>query len=130
MLSSVAKKKKNIIALATVESLLGVAIDEKKQKPTIIKLYNFTKGATDIINQKIWFYNVKTKSRWWTILSLVYLLDTIRVNACSVYAMNNGLDPKKQNSYGLTCQIISHTTDNQTTKEWIDLSYFERNFTF
>ena len=53
MLSSVAKKKKNIIVLATVESLLGVAIDEKKQKPTIIKLYNFTKGATDIINQKI-----------------------------------------------------------------------------
>ena len=67
--------------LATVEPLLGITIDDKKQKPAIIKLHDFTKHETDIIDQKMGFYSVKTKSRQWTTVSLAYLLDTIRVNA-------------------------------------------------
>ena len=91
--------------MADVEPLLGVTIDDKKQKPTIKKLYDFTKGGTDMIDQKMGFYSVKTKSRRWTIVSLAYFLDIIRVNACSVYAMNNGLDSKKQNSFDFGFQI-------------------------
>ena len=49
--------------MATVESLLGVTIDDKKQKRAIIKLCDFTKGRTDIIDQKMGFYDVKMKSR-------------------------------------------------------------------
>ena len=91
--------------MAAVEPLLGVTIDDKKQKPTIKKLYDFTKGGTDMIDQKMGFYSVKTKSRRWTIVSLAYFLDIIRVSACSVYAMNNGLDSKKQNSFDFGFQI-------------------------
>ena len=50
---------KNIIVLATVEPLLGVMIDDKKQKSTITN--NFTKGGVDIIDKKIEFYSAKTK---------------------------------------------------------------------
>ena len=46
-----AKGKKNVMVISTVEPLLGVTKDEKK-KPAVIKLYDFTKGGTDIPDQK------------------------------------------------------------------------------
>ena len=106
--SSSKKKKKNIIVLATVEPILGVAIGDEKQKPAIMKLYDFTNGETGIIDQKMVFYSVTTKSRRWAIASLGYLLDTIHVNTCSVYAMSNGLDPKKQNSLISNFNLPNH----------------------
>ena len=60
---------------------LRVMIDDEKQKPAIIKLYDFTKDGTHIIDQKMGFCSVKVKSLRWTTVSLAYLLDTIRVNA-------------------------------------------------
>ena len=108
VVSSSKKKKKNIIVLATGEPILGVTIDDEKQKPAIMKLYDFTNGETGIIDQKMVIYSVTTKSRRWAIASLGYLLDTIYVNTCSVYAMNNGLDPKKQNSLISNFNLPNH----------------------
>ena len=107
------KGKKNIIVLSTLEPILGVTSDDGKSKPAIIKLYDFSKGGTDIVDQKMGFYTTKTKSRRWTIVCLAYLLDTIRVNSTTVYALNNGTNPKKQNSFNFgfelaKCLIMPH----------------------
>ena len=91
--------------MATLEALLGKTIDDEKQKLATIKMHDFTKHGTDIINHKMGFYSVKKTSGRWTIVSLAYLLNTIHVNACSVYAINNGLDPKKQNSFDFGLQL-------------------------
>ena len=68
-------------------------------------MHDFTKNGTDIINHKMGFYSVKMTTDRWTIVSLAYLLNTVHVNACSVYAINNGLDPKKQNSFDFGLQL-------------------------
>ena len=43
---------KKFIVLSTLEPLLGVTSDDEKCKPAIIKLYDFSKGGTDIVDQK------------------------------------------------------------------------------
>jgi hypothetical protein len=93
------KGKKNVLVMATVRPILGVTKDDGKKKPAIIKLYDFTKGGTDIVDQKIGFYSVKPKSRRWTIAAFSYILDTIRVNAGTIMALNTNTDAKKINSF-------------------------------
>ena len=85
--------------LSTVDPIQGVAKDDNKKKPAVHKLYNFTKGGTDIVDQKMLFYSCKTKSRKWTLVAFVYLLDTIQVNSAILYALNRNMDPKKQSSF-------------------------------
>ena len=94
-----------MLLLSTIESLLGVTNDDDKLKPALYKLYDSTKGGTDIVDQKIGSYTVKAKSRKWTMVALSYLLDTIRVNACTLFALNKGLDPKKVNSFDFGYQL-------------------------
>ena len=55
--------KKNVMALSTMSSLLGNITDDNKTKPAILKLYDFTKGGTDVVDQKMGTYTVKSKSR-------------------------------------------------------------------
>ena len=99
------KGKKNVIMLTTAEPLLGVTMDDNKSKPALIKLYDFTKGGTDIVDQKMGFYSTKTKSRRWIVTAFSYLLDTIRVNACTVYGLNQKIDPKKVDSFNFIYAI-------------------------
>ena len=69
--------KKNILMLTTMRPLLGVTSDDGKKKPALYKLYDFTKGGMDIVDQKFGNYTVKTKSRKWTTVAFSYLLDTV-----------------------------------------------------
>ena len=57
-----AKGKKNVMVVSTAQPLMGVTKD-KKTKPAVIKLYDFTKGGTDIADQKMGAYATKSKSR-------------------------------------------------------------------
>lgn len=98
------KGKKNVMVVSTVEPVLGITKDDKK-KPALYKLYDFTKGGTDIIDQKMGSYTTKAKSRKWTKVAFSYLLDTIRVNASTIYAMVNKTDPKKVNSFEFGCEL-------------------------
>ena len=41
--------------------LLGVTMDENKVKQALYKLYDFTKGGTDIVDQRMGFYTSKVK---------------------------------------------------------------------
>lgn len=104
------KGKKSVIVLSTLDPIRGVTKDDEKKKPASYKLYDFTKGGTDIVDQKMSFYSCKAKSRKWTLVVFAYLLDTIRVNSATIYALNQKIDPKKQKSfehgYNLAEQLI------------------------
>ena len=90
---------KNELLLSTVQPLKGGTSEDGKKKPSILKLYDFTKGGTDVMDQRIGTYSTKTKSRKWTKASLSYVLNTCRVNASTVYVLSKGDDPKKTGSF-------------------------------
>ena len=73
--------------------IMGVTKDAKK-KPAIFRLYDVTKGGTDVVDQRMGSYTTKPKSRKWTVAALCYVFDTCRVNAASVLALNTGKHPR------------------------------------
>ena len=75
-------------------SLLATTKDDNKSKPAIYKLYDFSKGGTDIIDQRMGFYSCKSKSKRWTMNAFSYVFDTGRASASTIYAMNNDLQPR------------------------------------
>ena len=101
------KGKKNVLLLSTVEPILGTTKYDEAHKPALYKLYDFSKGGTDIVDQKIGSYTVKSKSRKWTKVALAYLLDTIRVNSSTLLAMNDGKDPKSINSFNFGFELAT-----------------------
>ena len=106
------KGKKNVLLLSTHSPLLGITKDDDKQKPGLYKLfYDFTKGGTDIVDQKMGFYSTKSKSRRWTITALSYVLDMARVNATTIFAMNKGNDPKKQNAFSFLEKLVKQMVE-------------------
>ena len=96
---STSKGKKNVVMLTTTHPLLGTTKDDGKEKPALYKLYDFTKGGTDIIDQRMSSYSSKPKSRKWTMVAFSYILDTARVNASTILAMNRNQDPKQVKSF-------------------------------
>ena len=93
------KGKKNVMILSTVEPILGVTRDDEKKNPAVFKLYDFTKGGTDIVDQKIGSYTVKSKAKKWTKVVFFYLFDTVRVNANTVYALAKNEIPTQSNAF-------------------------------
>ena len=61
----ISKGEKAALMLSTMEPLLGVTKDDQKKKPALYKFYDFTKGGTDIVDQKMGSYTVKPKYRRW-----------------------------------------------------------------
>ena len=93
VVSTKSSGKRNVLMLFTMKPILGAAKEDPNQNPAVYKFYAFTKGGTDIVDQRIGFYSSKAKSRRWTMSTFAYMLDTCRINACTVYAMNNSKDP-------------------------------------
>ena len=62
------KGKKNVLALSTMRLLMGIIHDDGKQKPAIIKFYDFTKGGIDVMDQKTSKYSCKSLTHCWTII--------------------------------------------------------------
>ena len=56
-------------------------------------------GGTDVVDQKIHTYSVKTKTKRWSLTAFSYTLDTARVNAQTIYAFNNHKHPRDIDSY-------------------------------
>ena len=110
------KCKKNVIILSTHSPILGTTKDDDKKKPGIYKLYDFTKGGTDIIDQRMGFYSTKTKSRRWTITAFSYVLDMARVNSSTVFAMNNSVDPTKQDSFSYLEKLVRQMVEPHIRK--------------
>ena len=93
------KGMKNVLVLSTVPPILGTTIDDGKDKPAMIKFYDFSKGGTDIIDQRNGYYSTNSKSRRWPMAAFSYIIDTSRVNAQTIYCANNNLDMRKSNSF-------------------------------
>ena len=70
------------------------------------KLYDFTKGETDI-DQKMWTYTTKSKSRKWSRVAFSYLLDAIRVNSLILIELNKNHDPKLANSFNFGYELAT-----------------------
>ncbi len=90
--------KRNVLVLSTFPPIIGTTKDKKK-KPAIMKVYDFTKGGTDIMDQKMSNYSTRTKSKKWTRSAFSYILDTARINAQTIYAANIGRDVHKLDSH-------------------------------
>ena len=104
------KGKKNVLMLTTMRPCLGITKDDGKEKPAIYKLYDFTKGGTDIVDQKISYYSTKAKSVKWKMVAFYFILDTSRVNAQTMLALNEKRIHEKQThlELGLTwsCRLF------------------------
>lgn len=103
---SKSKGKKNVLVLSTMRPLLGITKDDKKLKPAIIKFYDFTKGGTDVMDMKMSRYSCKALTHKWTMVHFYFLLDTIRCNTLSLYAIKHGLSPSKVNSFDKSWEIV------------------------
>jgi hypothetical protein len=93
------KGKKNVMLLSSLPPLLGTTKDDGNNKPAIMKLYDYTKGGTDIVDQRIGSYTTNSKSGKWTLTAFSYMLDTARVNSQTLCALNCEEIPTKTNSF-------------------------------
>uniref|UniRef100_A0A6A7G5I7 PiggyBac transposable element-derived protein 3-like n=2 Tax=Hirondellea gigas TaxID=1518452 RepID=A0A6A7G5I7_9CRUS len=120
VMKSKSKGMKNVLTLSTVPALLGVTRDDGKQKPALFKLYDFTKGGTDIVDQRMRTYTTNTKSDRWPMTAFSYVLDTARVNSQTLWALNNGKTPSQTNSfdygYDLALSLLLPLVERRNTK--------------
>ena len=89
-----------------MQPILGTTKDDVKSKPAIYKAHDYTKGGTDIIDQRMNFYTCKAKSRRWRMTGFTYILDTCRVNAFTVTALNQSKQPRRQNSFDFGMSLV------------------------
>ena len=100
------KGLKNILLLSSLPPILGITKDDGKHKPALLKFYDFSKGGTDIIDQRMGMYSVNTKSKRWMVSGFSYILDTIRVNSQTVFAMSKKNDPRKLESFTFAFELV------------------------
>ena len=74
------KGKRNVLMLTTMRPMLGITRDDGKKKSALYKFYDFSKGGTDIVDQKKYFYMCEAMSRKWKTAAFYFILDTARVN--------------------------------------------------
>ena len=84
--------------LSTAPPILGIPKDDGKTKLGIYKVYDFTKGGTDIVDQRMGFYTCKPTFRKWTITVFSYVIDMGRVNSSTTFALEKKY-PCKQDSF-------------------------------
>ena len=102
--------KNNVLLLFTMRLLNGITREDNKQKPSIYKFYDFTKGGTDIADQLNDYYTVRSQSNSWDLVSFYYILDTIRVNSKTLFCIKKGLDVKKENTFNLAFELAKVLT--------------------
>ena len=93
------KDKKNVLVLSTMHPLPGATRDDGYHKPAIIKLYDFTKGGTDIVDQLNDYHTCRSRTFRWDVVALFCVLDTIRVNSKTIWCIKQGLDVQKFKSF-------------------------------
>ena len=98
--------EKKVLMLSTPEPILGTTKDDNCYKLGLYKLYDFTKGGTDIADQRMGFHTTKTKSKKWILVMFAYAVDTARVNSLTIFTLNQGKDPIKEKSFKCTHQLV------------------------
>ena len=69
------KVQKDVTVLSTSRPLDGETINDSKEKPQVMKVYNFTKGGTDIVYQPNGYYTTQAKSCVWVMVALFCMVD-------------------------------------------------------
>ena len=95
------KGKRNVLVLTTLHPMLGLTRDDRKKKPALHKFYDFSKGGTDIMDQKNYFCTCKAKSRKWKMAALYFILDTARANAQTMLCLKERNDVRKTKSFDI-----------------------------
>ena len=72
--------------------LLGVTKDETKKSQPCTNFTILPKVELTLLIKKL-------KSGWWPIVAFCYILDTCRINAGTVFALNSNKSPKEINSF-------------------------------
>ena len=85
--------------LSTAPPILDITKDDGKSKLGIYKVYEFAKGGTDIIDQRMGFYTCKLKSRERTITVSSFVIDMTRLNSSTIFALQKKYNPCKQDSF-------------------------------
>ena len=85
--------------MTTLRPLPGITKDDEKDIPASYKLYDFTQGGTDIVDQLNDFYSTRSQSLRWVNVALFYTLDTARVNAKTLYCLAQGKHPRSYDSF-------------------------------
>ena len=62
--------KKNVVVLSTSRPLHDKTTDDGKEKPQIIKFFDFTKGGTDIVDQPKDYCTTISMSCHWVMVAL------------------------------------------------------------
>ena len=88
-------------------SVIDVTKGDEKKKPQLLKLYDFTELRTDVMDQKMSCYSTNTKSRWWTLTSFSYVLDTASLNAQINFALNCGRHTPKTNAFKFGMKFVT-----------------------
>ena len=70
-------------------------MDDDKNKAAPCKLYDFKKGGTNIVDQRMGFYMVFS-----------YIVDLARVNSSTLFALSGNKDPLKQSSFEFGMDIV------------------------
>lgn len=97
---------KNVLILSTFEMFNAVTKDDGKHKLAVIKHDDFTKGGTDIVDQRQEYYSAKNKTRDWTKTIWGFSIDTAILNSQTVCALNNNKIPRKPNSYEFGMDLV------------------------
>ena len=53
---------KKLLIPSTMQPLMGVTKNDEKKKPAIYKFFDYAKGGSDIVDQRMRFYTCETKS--------------------------------------------------------------------
>ena len=125
--------KNNVLLLFTMRPLNGITREDNKQKPSIYKFYDFTKGGTDIVDQLNDYYTISSQSNSWDLVSFYYILDPIRVNSKTLFCIKKGLDVKKENTFDLTfelAKVLTYPFIEQRRINGLGKSVIEIDFVF
>ncbi len=87
------KGKRSIVILSTMIPYRGVTKDRRK-KPAIFKLYDFTKGGVDIVDQRMAKWSTQIKCTKWTLCIFQFFLDCSRVNGCTLFSTARDENPR------------------------------------
>ena len=70
------------------------------KKPLSYKIYDYTKGGIDTLDQRMGSYTTKYKTRKWTLVALSYVLDMARINSQAIYVINNAKEDVDSFEFG------------------------------
>ena len=93
------------MVLSTYRSLHGKTIDDGKEKPQILKFYDFTKGGTDIVDHLNDCYTTRLKSCCWVMVTLSHVLDTAKVNGKTMWCLKNDSDISSTSLYDFSWNL-------------------------